>query len=211
MARADEKSADAAQSRGDFLGNEVAEIGIVRGADLRKIVEGENGDRGSIRDLGQEPRCWTLNGIGLAERRAQPVCRLHGGAGVGGLKGARRRAGDLFARLIHQRADFKRGLQPRGHECVGAGVVSPLRAGEVALRCEAPDQKPVAFLAQRIERNEPLGQRLAALAGAQEPQHKRSRDVVQTLSMLAEPFAERLVWPQRKVLEQRPAIERERF
>ena len=92
--------------------------------------------------------------------------RLRCGIGMGGLKGARRSAGDLRARVVHQRADFERGLQPRRRERVGAGFVSPLRARKVALGYETPDQEPVALLAEGFERNQPLGERLAPLARA---------------------------------------------
>ena len=147
MARADGESADAAESRGDFLRHEVAEIRIARRASLRKIVEREEGDRRSVRDLGHEPRFRTLKEIGPAQRRAKPMCRLRGGPGIGQLKGARRTPGDLCTCVIHQRTDFKRGFEPRRRERVGAGLVSPLRASKVTLRREAPDQEPVALLA----------------------------------------------------------------
>ncbi len=101
MARTDEEPANAAQGGSDFLGHEVAEIGIARRARLRKIVERQDGDRGTIRDFGHGPRFRTLERLGLAERRPQPMRRLRGGAGMGDLKSARRAAGDLCARVIH--------------------------------------------------------------------------------------------------------------
>lgn len=127
------------------------------------------------------------------------------------LKRVRRAARKLRAHVLDQRPDFERRFEACGRKSACASLVPPLRAAKVAFRCVAPDQEPVALLTKRIEPNQPLGDRRAAFARAQNPQHQRSRNVAQTLAMPAEPFAERLVRPQRKVLQQRSAIKRERF
>jgi len=148
-----------------------------------------------IRDLRQGLRNGTLKGRGLAERRAQPMRRLHGCGRMGDLKGVRGAPRKLRTHVLDQRPDFERRFQACGRKSARASLVSPLRAAKVTLRCEAPDQEPVGLLTQWIESDQALGKCGAAFAGAQEPQHERPRDVAQTLAMPAEPFAERLPRP----------------
>ena len=137
--------------------------------------------------------------------------RLRGCSRMSDLKCVCGAARKLRTHVLDQRPDFERRFQACGGKSACTSLVSPLRAAKVALGGEASDQESVGFLAQRIECDQSLGERRAALAGTQEPQHERPRDVAQTLPMPAEPFAERLPRPQRKVFQQGSAIERERF
>ena len=130
---------------------------------------------------------------------------------MGDLKGVGGAPRDLVAGVVHQRADFERGFEPGSRKRFGARLVAPLRSGKVALGRSAPHQKPVGLLAQRIERDQPLGERRAAFPDAQETQHQRPRDVAQAFAMAAEPLAERLVRPQRKVFEQVSTVKRKRL
>lgn len=76
MARADEETANAAQGGRDFLGHELAKIGIARCAWLGKVFEWQDGDRRTVRDLREGLRNRTLKGCGLGESRAKPMRRL---------------------------------------------------------------------------------------------------------------------------------------